>query len=89
MEETVVRDGIKSFGEIYCKDGGTGWGFPLVEAAGYGLGDGEEGGGGGSGLPESVLGLRKGEARLEEREHKTLEDLDCGGEEGNWSVGGA
>ena len=84
-----MGNGIECLAEIYCHDGGAGWGFPLVETSGDGLGDGEEGGGGGSLGSETVLGVSEGEAVLKVREDKPLQHLDCGGEEGDWAVGGS
>ena len=84
-----MGNGIKRLTEIYCHDGGAGWGFPLVETSGDGLGDGEEGGGGGSLGSETVLGVGEGETGLQVWENESLQHLDCGGEEGDWAVGGS
>ena len=52
------------------------------------VGKGEEGCGGGTGRSESVLGLREGEVVGELGEEQPLENLDCGTEEGDGTVGG-
>ena len=83
-----MGDGVKGLGEVQGHDGGVGRGFRPVEAPRHGFCDGEEGGGGGPGRSETVLGLGEGEASLEVRENQALKDLDGGGEEGNGSVGG-
>ena len=61
----------------------------MVETPRDGFGDGEEGGGGGPGCPETMLGLGQGQAGLEVGEDESLEDFDGGREEGNWPIGRA
>ena len=60
----------------------------MVKPGGYLVGKGEEGGGGGTGLSEAVLGLREGEMVGELGEEEPLEDLYSGTEEGDGTVGG-
>ena len=40
-------------------------GLVLIESGGYLVGEGQEGSGGGSVLPEAVLGFRQGEVEVE------------------------
>ena len=82
-----MGDGVEGFRKVEGHDGGAGGGLPLVEAPRNGFGDGKESGGGGPGRPEAMLGFGKAEASLEVGEHQTLEDLDDGGKEGDWSIG--
>ena len=49
----------------------------MVETGGYLVDEGEEGGGGGAGRSESVLGFREGEMVGELGEEESLKDLDC------------
>ena len=83
-----MGDSVESFGKVEGHDGGSGGGLALVKAPRNGFGDGEESGGGGPGRSETVLGVGEAEVSLEVGEHKSLEDLDGGGEEGDGSVGG-
>ena len=60
----------------------------MIETGGYLVGEGEEGGGGGTGLSETMLGLREGEVVGELGKEESLEDLNCGTKEGDGTVGG-
>ena len=50
----------------------------MVETGSYLVDEREEGGGGGAGRSESVLGFREGEVVGELGEEESLEDLNCG-----------
>ena len=81
------RDAVKGLREVYGGNSSAGRGFGFIEPICYCCGEGEEGGGGGVEGFEAMLGGVGGERGLEGREKKSLEDLDCRAEEGDWAVG--
>ena len=79
-------DGIERLGEIDGEGGGTVGGLTLIEAGGDKGGEGEEGGGGRVPGAETVLGMVRGQGKVEVGEDEALEHFGGRAEQGDRAV---